>query len=74
MVYRRAAAQVAKSTGGHYPAPVKALEAVRRGLARKLDDGLRLMAAWVEKVGARSSREFENIEIRRRLPSAWSHQ
>jgi len=47
LVYRQAAAQVAKSTGGHYPAPVKALEAVRRGLARKLGDGLRLEADLV---------------------------
>jgi len=47
LVYRQAAAQVARSTGGHYPAPVKALDAVRRGLAKKLGDGLRLEADLV---------------------------
>lgn len=47
LVYRQAAAQVAKSTGGHYPAPIKALEAVRRGFTKKLGDGLRLEADLV---------------------------
>ena len=47
LVYRQAAAQVAKSTGGHYPAPIKALEAVRRGVTKKLGDGLRLEADLV---------------------------
>ena len=36
-----------------------------------LADGLQTMADWVKSVGARKSREFDNIEIRRGLPPSW---
>jgi UDP-glucose 4-epimerase len=37
-----------------------------------LADGVARMATWVRQVGARSSREFEQIEIRKNLPLSWS--
>jgi UDP-glucose 4-epimerase len=36
-----------------------------------LDEGLMRMAAWVEKVGARQGKSFDNIEVDRRLPESW---
>jgi UDP-glucose 4-epimerase len=36
-----------------------------------LEDGLRLMAAWVKQHGARSSKPFQNIEITKNFPKAW---
>ena len=36
-----------------------------------LEDGVMAMAAWVKQHGARNSREFENIEIRKNLPPSW---
>jgi UDP-glucose 4-epimerase len=37
-----------------------------------LDEGLRAMAAWVRKKGARASSVFENIEVRKNLPGIWA--
>ena len=36
-----------------------------------LRDGLTRMATWAREVGSRRSQPFRDIEIRRRLPSAW---
>ena len=36
-----------------------------------LDEGLARMASWVKRHGARSSRDFEAIEITRNFPQAW---
>jgi UDP-glucose 4-epimerase len=36
-----------------------------------LEDGLSRMAAWVKRHGARSSQEFDNIEVTRNFPRAW---
>jgi UDP-glucose 4-epimerase len=36
-----------------------------------LEEGLKRMADWVRRVGARKSEEFENIEIHQGLPSSW---
>ena len=36
-----------------------------------LDEGLARMAAWVQQHGARSSSEFENIEVTKNFPKAW---
>lgn len=36
-----------------------------------LDEGLAQMASWVNQHGARTSSEFENIEVRRNFPAAW---
>jgi 3-hydroxyacyl-CoA dehydrogenase/enoyl-CoA hydratase/3-hydroxybutyryl-CoA epimerase len=40
-VLSRAAAAVRRSTGGHYPAPPAAIDAIRTGLARGMEEGLR---------------------------------
>jgi UDP-glucose 4-epimerase len=37
-----------------------------------LEDGLARMAAWVKRVGARQSKDFGEIEIRRNLPPSWA--
>jgi UDP-glucose 4-epimerase len=36
-----------------------------------LQEGIRRMAAWAKKVGARQSQEFDNIEITEKLPDGW---
>ena len=36
-----------------------------------LDDGLRMMAAWVRRHGARATGRFEGIEVSKRLPESW---
>jgi UDP-glucose 4-epimerase len=36
-----------------------------------LDEGLRLMAEWVRQHGARTTRPFADIEIRKCLPPSW---
>ncbi len=40
LVFQRASQRVLKRTGGHYPAPLAALDAVRTGLARGVEAGL----------------------------------
>ena len=37
-----------------------------------LNEGLKKMAMWVKSAGARSSNEFSNIEIKEKLPTAWT--
>jgi UDP-glucose 4-epimerase len=37
-----------------------------------LSEGLGRMAAWVKQHGARSSREFDDIEVTRNFPAAWA--
>lgn len=44
IVYRQAEKQVRKKTGGHYPAPLGALEAVRTGLEQGREAGFRAEA------------------------------
>ncbi|MGH7559593.1 MAG: 3-hydroxyacyl-CoA dehydrogenase NAD-binding domain-containing protein [Gemmatimonadales bacterium] len=41
VVYHQARAQVLRKTGGHYPAPLAALDAVRAGLEQGMEAGLR---------------------------------
>jgi UDP-glucose 4-epimerase len=36
-----------------------------------LEEGLRCMATWVKKHGARSSQEFDGIEVMKNFPKAW---
>ena len=36
-----------------------------------LEEGVARMAAWAQRVGARQSQTFEDIEIRRNLPPSW---
>jgi 3-hydroxyacyl-CoA dehydrogenase/enoyl-CoA hydratase/3-hydroxybutyryl-CoA epimerase len=42
LVYRQAKAAVLKRTGGHYPAPLAALDAVAAGLEHGMEEGLRV--------------------------------
>ncbi|MEM9293508.1 MAG: 3-hydroxyacyl-CoA dehydrogenase NAD-binding domain-containing protein [Acidobacteriota bacterium] len=44
LVYGRAKGDVLKKTGGHYPAPLIAVDVVRRGLATNLQRGLEIEA------------------------------
>jgi UDP-glucose 4-epimerase len=44
------------------------------GAPVSLDDGLSRMAAWAWRVGPRTSRIFEDIEIEEGLPPSWSTQ
>ncbi len=37
-----------------------------------LEDGIRAMAAWVKKHGARASSVFENIEVVKNMPPSWA--
>lgn len=37
-----------------------------------LQEGLARMAAWVRRVGSRTSQEFEEVEVRRNLPPSWA--
>ena len=36
-----------------------------------LQEGIRRMAEWARRVGARQSQEFDNIEITEKLPDGW---
>lgn len=38
-----------------------------------LKDGIKKMAEWAKKVGAKKSKEFDNIEILKNLPSNWQN-
>lgn len=37
-----------------------------------LEDGIRMMAQWVSRRGARASRIFENIEVTKNMPLSWA--
>ena len=37
----------------------------------RLDEGLQRMAEWVNRVGAREGKPFENIEVDREMPPSW---
>lgn len=50
LVYRQARKQVMKRTGGWYPAPLAALEAVKHGLSRGLQAGLKREAELFGKL------------------------
>jgi UDP-glucose 4-epimerase len=38
----------------------------------RLDEGIRLMAAWVKEHGSRPSSVFENLEIVKNMPPSWA--
>jgi 3-hydroxyacyl-CoA dehydrogenase/enoyl-CoA hydratase/3-hydroxybutyryl-CoA epimerase len=44
VIFKKARTSVQKKTGGHYPAPVEAIDVVRRGTATSLDEGLKIEA------------------------------
>jgi UDP-glucose 4-epimerase len=39
--------------------------------ALDLKEGIKRMAEWAKKVGARTSKEFDDIEITEKLPDGW---
>ncbi len=45
VIFSKARSSVLARTGGHYPAPLEAIEVVRRGTAGSLEEGLKLEAA-----------------------------
>jgi 3-hydroxyacyl-CoA dehydrogenase/enoyl-CoA hydratase/3-hydroxybutyryl-CoA epimerase len=44
LIFRKARASVMEKTHGHYPAPLRAIEAVEKGTARSLEEGLKIEA------------------------------
>jgi 3-hydroxyacyl-CoA dehydrogenase/enoyl-CoA hydratase/3-hydroxybutyryl-CoA epimerase len=44
IIFRKARQSVLEKTGGHYPAPLRALDAVRRGTAVPIPEGLKIEA------------------------------
>ena len=44
VIFRKARASVLKKTGGHYPAPLAAIDVVRRSTATSLEEGLKIEA------------------------------
>jgi len=44
VIFRKARQSVLEKTGGHYPAPLRALDAVQRGTATSLAEGLKIEA------------------------------
>jgi UDP-glucose 4-epimerase len=41
------------------------------GQSYGLDEGLGRMVEWARRVGSRTSREFDDIEVRKNLPAGW---
>ena len=54
-----------------YSDHTKAHKVFGEGSGVDLKEGIRRMAAWAKKVGARQSQEFDNIEITEKLPDGW---
>jgi 3-hydroxyacyl-CoA dehydrogenase/enoyl-CoA hydratase/3-hydroxybutyryl-CoA epimerase len=44
VIFRKARASVLQKTGGHYPAPLRAIDAVERGTATTVEEGLKIEA------------------------------
>jgi len=63
IVFRKARASVQKKTGGHYPAPPRAIDAVEKGTATSLSEGL--------KIEARHFGELAVSEVSRALVSVF---
>jgi len=62
VVFSQALKQTLKTTKGHYPAPVKALDAIERGLATSLPKGLEIEAEnFAELVMSPESKQLINI-------------
>jgi UDP-glucose 4-epimerase len=56
-----------------YSSHDKILRVFGQTKSSSLEEGLQRMAAWVRRHGARTSREFENIEVTRNFPQAWAN-
>jgi UDP-glucose 4-epimerase len=50
----------------------KAQQVFGLGRAVSLADGIARMAFWAQRVGARQTKEFGNIEIAKKLPEGWA--
>jgi UDP-glucose 4-epimerase len=57
-----------------YSSHDKVLRVFGRRPLTGLEEGLARMAEWVKAHGARASREFEDIELRKNFPAAWLPQ
>ena len=54
-----------------YPSHAKIRRVFGERSLHALEDGLARMALWVKRHGARSSQEFEGIEVTKNFPAAW---
>lgn len=54
-----------------YSDHAKAYKTFGQGSGVSLEEGIGRMAAWAREVGARKSKEFENVEITEKLPEGW---
>ena len=54
-----------------YSDHAKAQRLFGQGSTVSLEEGIARMAKWAQHVGARKSQEFENIEVRQKLPPSW---
>ena len=54
-----------------YADHAKAQRVFKTGPGTSLADGLKKMAVWAKQTGIKKSKNFENIEIREKLPPAW---
>ncbi len=54
-----------------YADHTKAKEIFNISSFKPIDEGMKEMAIWVKKNGAKSTKTFKNIEIHENLPSAW---
>ncbi len=52
VIFKKARASVIKKTGGHYPAPLEAIDVVRRGTATSLAEGLEIEARAFGRLSA----------------------
>lgn len=57
-----------------YSDHTKAHSVFGEGAGISLEQGIERMAAWAKVVGARKSKEFENIEIYEKLPQGWERK
>ena len=55
-----------------YPSHEKARRIFQLPAPIGLEEGVRRMAEWARRVGARAGRRFENIEVIKNLPPSWA--
>jgi UDP-glucose 4-epimerase len=54
-----------------YPDHTKAQRTFGQSPTTPLDEGVARMAMWARRIGARTGRTFDNIEVTRNLPPSW---
>ena len=57
-----------------YSDHTKAVRVLAAGARFPLEEGLKRMAEWVKRHGARQSKAFEAIEIHKNLPPSWTEK